>query len=185
MENFIDYVEAYFQLTPSDEHKGVREMHQDFNKQTYRLQTTSHQDSLCMSISEHSNGLASTIECKCDKKKQDKCLSNHHFPLHHTQKTKHHCSDPRYAALKCYSINFQWVFRMQLIGGGGERINKTLEDVEFTLEGVLGKTFTKIEAHAGMAERLVGYLAIEEALQEEIKHTLEHNNQSYGDWCAL
>ena len=28
-------------------------------------------------------------------------------------------------------------------------------------------------------------LDIEEALQEEIKHTLEYKNQSYGDWCAL
>ena len=36
-----------------------------------------------------------------------------------------------------------------------------------------------------MAERLVRDLAIEQALQEEIKDTLEHNNQSYCDWCAL
>ena len=36
-----------------------------------------------------------------------------------------------------------------------------------------------------MAERMVRDLDIEEAIQEEIKHTLEHNNQSYGDWCAL
>ena len=36
-----------------------------------------------------------------------------------------------------------------------------------------------------MAERLVRDLAIEQALQEEIKETLEHNNQSYGDWCDL
>ena len=36
-----------------------------------------------------------------------------------------------------------------------------------------------------MAERLVRDLAIEQALQEEIKDTLEHKNQSYGDWCAL
>ena len=35
-----------------------------------------------------------------------------------------------------------------------------------------------------MAERLVRDLAIEEALQEEIKDILEHNNQSYGEWCA-
>ena len=35
-----------------------------------------------------------------------------------------------------------------------------------------------------MAERLVRDLAIEEALQEEIKDTLEVNNQSYGEWCA-
>ena len=34
-----------------------------------------------------------------------------------------------------------------------------------------------------MAERLVKDLAIGEALQEEIKQTLEHNNQSYGEWC--
>ena len=42
-----------------------------------------------------------------------------------------------------------------------------------------------MEAHAGMAERLVRDLAIEEAIREEIKNTLEHNNQSYGEWCAL
>ena len=46
-------------------------------------------------------------------------------------------------------------------------------------QGFEKKTFTKIEAHAGMAERLVRYLAIEEALQEEIKDILEQNNQSY------
>ena len=72
VENFIDYVEAYFQLTPLDKQKGVRELHEDFNEQTYNRQTTSHEDSFCMSISEHSNGLVSTIDFKCIKKKQDK-----------------------------------------------------------------------------------------------------------------
>ena len=67
VENFIDYVEAYFRLTPPDEQKGVRELHEEFNKRTYNRQTTSHQDSYCMSISEHSNGLASTIEFKCNR----------------------------------------------------------------------------------------------------------------------
>ena len=46
------------------------------------------------------------------------------------------------------------------------------------------KTFTKIEAHAGMAKQLVIYLAIEKVLQKKIKEKLEHNNQSYGEWCA-
>ena len=66
----------------------------------------------------------------------------------------------------------------------GEITNKALGDVESTLAEIWEKTFTKIEAHAGMVERLVRDLAIEEALQEEIKDTLEHNNQSYGEWCA-
>ena len=73
---------------------------------------------------------------------------------------------------------------MQIIGGGGERINKALLDVESTLAGIWEKTFTKIESYAGMFELLVRYVAMEEALQEEIKDTLEHNNQSYGEWCA-
>ena len=107
VEKFIDYVEDYFQLTPSDEQMGVKKLHEDFKKQTYNCETNSHHDSFCMSISEHSNGLASTIDFKCNRKKQDKCLSHHHFPLHLPQKTKHHYSDPRYAALKWYSINFQ------------------------------------------------------------------------------
>ena len=100
VENFIDYVEAYFQLTPPDEKKGVRGIYEDFNKQTYNRQTTSNQDSFCMSISEHKNGLASTIYFKCNRKKQDKRLSNHHFPLHLPEKTKYHSSDTRYAELK-------------------------------------------------------------------------------------
>ena len=52
-------------------------------------------------------------------------------------------------------------------------------------KGFQRKTFPNIEAEAGMAEQLVRDLAIEQALQEEIKDTLEHNNQSYGDRCAL
>ena len=52
-------------------------------------------------------------------------------------------------------------------------------------QGFKKKTFTKSEAYAGMAERLVKDLAIEEALQDETKDTLEHKNQSYGYWCAL
>ena len=52
VEKFIDCVEDYFQLTPPDEQKVVRELYEDYNKQTYNRQTTSHQDSLCMSISE-------------------------------------------------------------------------------------------------------------------------------------
>ena len=33
VENFFDYVEAYFQLTPPDKQKGVRELYDDFKKQ--------------------------------------------------------------------------------------------------------------------------------------------------------
>ena len=42
VENFIDYVEAYFKVMPPDEQKGVWEHYGDFNKQTYNRQTTSH-----------------------------------------------------------------------------------------------------------------------------------------------
>ena len=52
-------------------------------------------------------------------------------------------------------------------------------------QGFEKKTFSKMEVHADMDERLVRDLVIEEALQEEIKDTLEHNNQSYGEQCAL
>ena len=52
-------------------------------------------------------------------------------------------------------------------------------------KGFQKTNFPNIEAEAGMAERLVRDLEIEQSLQEEIKDTLEHNNQSYGDWCDL
>ena len=44
-ENIFDYVETYFQLTPSDEQKGIKKLHEYLNKQTYNHQTNSHQDS--------------------------------------------------------------------------------------------------------------------------------------------
>ena len=67
--------------------------------------------------------------------------------------------------------------------GGWESTN-ILGMLNIPWQGLEKKTLTKIEAHSGMARRLVRDLAIEEALQEEIKDTLEHNNQSYGEWCA-
>ena len=88
VENFIDCVEAYFQLTSPDEQKVVRELYENYNKQTYNRQKTYQKDSFCMSISEHNNGLDSTIEFKCNKKKQYKRLSNHHFPLRLFSKQK-------------------------------------------------------------------------------------------------
>ena len=66
---------------------------------------------------------------------------------------------------------------------GGESTN-LFGMLNLSWQGFEKKTFTKIEAYAGMSEPLVKYVAIEEALQEEIKYTLEHNNQSYGEWCA-
>ena len=68
--------------------------------------------------------------------------------------------------------------------GRGVIINIYLGNDESTLAGILGE-ITKIEAYAGMAERLVIDLEIEEDLQTEIKETLEHNSKSYVEWCDL
>ena len=73
---------------------------------------------------------------------------------------------------------------MKLIGGGRGESPKLLGMLNLPWKVFEKKNLTKIEAHAGMAERLMRDLAIEEALQKEIKDTLEHNNQSYGEWCA-
>ena len=59
----------------------------------------------------------------------------------------------------------------------GERdtIHKALGHAKISLAGIR-KNITRIEAHAGMAERLVKDLAIEEGLQIKIKSTIAHNN---------
>ena len=99
-------------MTPSDEQKGIRELHQDFKNKKSHRQTNYHQYLFYMSISDHRNGLAPTIEFKCKREKQDKRLNNHHFPLHLPQKTRHNSGNPRYVASKWYSINLQWIPRM-------------------------------------------------------------------------
>ena len=56
---------------------------------------------------------------------------------------------------------------MQLIGGRGwGESTKLLGVLNLPWKGSKKKTCTKIEAHAGMAKRLVIDLAIEEAIQE-------------------
>ena len=72
---------------------------------------------------------------------------------------------------------------MKLIRGGGRESTKLLGILNLPWKGFEKHTFTKNEAHAGMAEQLVRYLAIEEALQREMKEILEHNNHLYLDWC--
>ena len=69
----------------------------------------------------------------------------------------------------------------RVVGGS----TKLLGMLNLPRQGFGGGGVTKIEAHTGMVEWLVIKLAIEEALQTEINDTLEHNNQSYFDWCAL
>ena len=55
----------------------------------------------------------------------------------------------------------------------GERgVKKPLGNAESTLAGIMNRKITKNEACTDMAERLVRHLAIEEALQDEIKDTL-------------
>ena len=61
---------------------------------------------------------------------------------------------------------------MQLIGeGGGEN-----QQIYWEFWIYLGRNSKKNLQNAGMTERLVIDLAIEEAVQDEIKDTLEHNN---------
>ena len=55
---------------------------------------------------------------------------------------------------------------MQISGGGGRESTKLLGAFNLPWKVFDKKTFTKVEAHAGMAKRLVRGLAIEEALQE-------------------
>ena len=73
---------------------------------------------------------------------------------------------------------------MQLIGGEGRESTNLFGTLNLPWQGFEKKTFTKIGAYAGMYEPLVRYLEIKEVLQKEIKDTLEHNNQSYGERSA-
>ena len=64
---------------------------------------------------------------------------------------------------------------MQIIVGVGRESTKLLVFLNIPWQGF--NFFTKIEAYAGMEERLVRDLAIEESLHDEIRDTLEYNNQ--------
>ena len=134
------------------------ELHEEFNKQIYNHQTNSHQDSFYMSISEHRNGLASTIEFTCNRKKQDKRLNNHHFPLHLPQQTKHDSGDPAMQHPNGTVSTSYWPSGCSP-QEGGKRINKALGNAESTLV-VIWKKIANIEAYADMAERLMIDLAI-------------------------
>ena len=58
-EIFISYFEAYYELAPTYKQKGVGKLHHDFNKQKSNHQTSFHSDYFSMTLSEHSNDVAS------------------------------------------------------------------------------------------------------------------------------
>ena len=68
-----------------------------------------------------------------------------------------------------YQLPMVLRYAAHMRGVGGVESTKLLGMLNLLWQGFGVKIFTKIEAYAGMAERQVRYLAIEEALQDEIK----------------
>ena len=66
-ENFAAYVEAYFRLTPSDGQKRISELHQDLKNQKSHNQRIYHQYLFRRFTYDHTNGLDSTIEFRCNR----------------------------------------------------------------------------------------------------------------------
>ena len=60
---FISYADNYYDITLTNEEKGIRKLHHDFNKQTSKFQISYNEDYLRMDFSEHSNGISYTIVC--------------------------------------------------------------------------------------------------------------------------
>ena len=87
-----------------------------------------------MSISEHSNGLASAIEFKRNRKKQDKRLNNHHFLLHIPHKTKHDSGEPPLYSIKMVQYQLPMGILDASHSGGG--VKKALGNAESTLAGI-------------------------------------------------
>ena len=141
-ENFISFVETYYELTPANEKKGVRQLHHDFNKQKSNRQIISREYSFRMTFSENRNGLGSTIVCSSGRNKQGKCYSKHKFPLHIHQKSKHNSGEFRYEVSQWYSINFQWILGMKIIGRWGRESTNVLVVINPTWQ-VFGKNFHK------------------------------------------
>ena len=71
-ENFVSYVEDYYELNQKYKKNGISQIHHDFNKQKFNHQTSYREDSLKITLSKHINGLASTITCNYGRNKQDK-----------------------------------------------------------------------------------------------------------------
>ena len=62
-----------------------------------------------------------------------------------------------------------------------ERINKAIAGLARDLKT---KPSQKLKHMQACPKPLVRNLTIKEDLREETKETIEHNNQSYGEWCA-
>ena len=135
MENFLDYIEACFQLTPSDEQKLVREMYQDFNKQTYNRQKLIIRiHYACLSPS---TGIVylPPLMTSVTGKKNTKTSSTIIFLFIFRNKINIILLRPAMLNSNGTLLTLSW-------SSGG--INKDLGDAESTLAGFDRKTFTKI-----------------------------------------
>ena len=69
-ENFIYYVEAYYNLSPTDQRMVIREIHYYFNKQKSQPQTTYQKNYFRITFYDNINGISSTITFTCSRNKQ-------------------------------------------------------------------------------------------------------------------
>ena len=111
------------------------------SRKKLHCQNNSHQDSFSMSISNHRNDIACTVEFRWNRGNLGKCLINHHFPLHLPQQIKYHSGDSRYAASNCHSINLQSVVRVYLIGRRGIESTKLLGMLNLPSQGFKGVNY--------------------------------------------
>ena len=129
---------------------------------------------------ENTMGLATTIQCKCCTDK------THTFYLHEPETTSHATNKVQHEAAKWYAINVKFVYSMHILGCGNVDAGKILGMMDLPWQGWAKNTFRRVEKHAGLAERVMCDLAIESALQDEIKATLEKEGKlSYKEWLAM
>ena len=213
-EKFIDFVENYeLEFTrllsvarkgtamSTSKRKGIRQLHGEYKKQKENKKaaaSTPEKNKVSQSaatkkkssaakvsppnylkVTEDTLGLATTVKCKCSA--DDK----HSFFLHLPEKTSRATKDSRYESSTWYGINYRFVCGMHLLGGGGVEAMKLLGMVDLAWQGWEKRTFKLMEEKVGVAERSVCDLAVEEALQLEIKLTLETEGKSYEEWLAL
>eukprot|EP00978_Attheya_sp_CCMP212_P000038 scaffold106_cov71-Attheya_sp.AAC.1 len=136
-------------------------------------------------IEEVTVGISTGLHVSCACNHTDHRYSNHHFEIEPVKANKYFDKKKEWkrsahVSNHWFEMNNKFVMAVQATGGGGSDAQKILGIMDLPGSSTFASKFSTMETELGQTQRMVATESMLEALNEEIKATIEKNQDVYG-----
>jgi hypothetical protein len=136
-------------------------------------------------IEEATVGISTGLHVSCACHQIDHRYSNHHFEIEPVKAKKYFNKKKQWKrsahmSNHWFEINNKFVMAVQATGGGGSDAQKILGIMDLPGSSTFASKFSSMETELGQTQRMVANQSMLDALNEEIKATIERHQDVYG-----